>query len=336
MAEESNSGVQIAAKLIISLGIELSSEIMKYLDEEDAEKIVREIASIENVSYEERQKLLNELKLILDRPPKVAGGMQFAEEVLVKSVGKSRAEAIIGRIGDGRKKPFSFLNDIEPDILYEFLKGEHTQTLALIMSHLNSKTAAALLQRFESETGSELAIRIAKLGRTSPEIIDSVERYLKNKLPKFLENKGQKSGGVDTLVDLINSSDAQTAKNILNSLEADDPELAAKVKEKLVMFEDLVHVDDRGVKLFLQEIDKLGLQQVLIKALKSAPDEVLDTVLASVSKRRASMIKEELEIVGPLRRSEVDEAKSELADLLRKMDAMEMIVIDRFGTEEYV
>lgn len=328
------TGKQKAAILLISLGPELSSQIFKYLQEEEIEQLTLEIANIRKVPPEKRDEVYQEFYQMCVANEYISqGGIDYARELLEKALGPQKASEIIGRLTASLQvRPFDFIRKADPGQLLNFIQGEHPQTIALIMAYLEPDQAASVLSALPPDQQSEVARRVALMDRTSPEILKEVERVLERKLSSVVTQDYTSAGGVKALVEVLNRVDRSTEKTIIEALEVQDPELAEEVKKLMFVFEDIVQLDDRSVQLVLREVDSHDLAL----ALKGAGEEVMNKIERNISKRAAQMLKEDIEYMGPVRLRDVEEAQQRIVSIIRKLEEQGQIIITRGGREEII
>lgn len=327
-------GKEKAARLLITLGPERSAEIFKYLKEEEIEQLTLEIANTQTVKSEDKEKVLEDFYEICVAQEYIAeGGINYAQEILEKSIGKEKADGLISRLMSSLQvRPFDFARKTEPGQLLNFIKDEHPQTIALILSYLNTTQSAAVLTELPQETQSDVARRIALMEGASPEIIKDVERVLEDKIANLAAEDIATIGGVDTIVEILNTVDRSTEKNIIETLEIDDTELAEEIRNKMFIFEDITTLDDRSIQKILGEVDKKDLAL----ALKGSNDEVKELIYKNMSTRLSSMIKEDIEFMGPVRLREVEDAQQKIVAVIRKLQDAGDILISRGGGDELI
>ncbi|SJZ64070.1 flagellar motor switch protein FliG [Selenihalanaerobacter shriftii] len=328
------SGKKKAAVLLVSMGPDLSAEVMKHLDEEDIEELTLEIANLNKVSSDVKDDILDEFhQMCVAYDYLNQGGIGYAKEVLEKALGKQQADSVINRLTASLQvRPFDQLRKTDPAQLLNFIQNEHPQTIALIMAYLNPEQASSILSALSPEQQSEVAKRIAIMDRTSPEVIKEVEKVLEQKLASLMTNEYSSAGGLDSIVDILNLVDRGTEKTILEDLDEDDPELAEDIKQRMFVFEDIVLLTDQAIQMVLREIDMedLGL------ALKTVNDEVSEKIFSNLSNRAADMLKEDMEFMGPVRIRDVEEAQQRIVSEIRRLEDMGDIVIDRGGEDELI
>ena len=293
------NGVQKAAILFITLGPEASSAILKKLPEPEIQKITYEIANISSVTSEQRQVILDEfLEMNKARDYIIEGGIEYARTLLSKALGTQRANEILSKVTEATQqyRPFSIARKADAHQLLNVISYEHPQTIALILCYLQPDKAAQVLAELPEDTQSEVAYRIATMSNTSPMVIKEIEKVLESKLSTVVRSEMTSLGGVETLVDILNQVDRTTEKNITESLEREDAELADIVKSSMFVFEDIITLDDVSIQRILREVD--GKELAL--ALKGCSDEVANAVYRNQSKRAAAALKEDMEFLGQL------------------------------------
>ena len=328
------SGLQKGAILLISLGPERSAEIFKYLKEEEIEDLTLEIANTRSVTPAVKEQILEEFYQVCLAQQYIAeGGIGYAKELLEKALGEEKAMSVIGKLTASLQvKPFEFIRKTEASQLLNFIQDEHPQTIALILSYLSASQAAMIVGALPPERQADVAKRIALMDRTSPDVVKEVERILETKLASLVNQDYTVIGGVDSVVDILNTVDRSTEKHIMETLEIDEPELAEEIRKKMFVFEDILLLDDRAIQRVLRDVDNGDLAI----ALKSANEEVQNAIFNNLSKRLAVMIKEDMEFMGPVRMKDVEEAQQKIVNVIRRLEDSAEIVISRGGGDEIV
>ena len=329
------TGRQKAAIFLVSLGSEISSEVFKHLREDEVETLTFEIARLDTVDAEFKEQVLREFQDLMKAQNFItSGGIDFARELLEKSVGSQKAIDIINRLTSSLQvRPFDFIRRTDPAHLLNFIQQEHPQTIALILAYLEPNKASIILQNLQDDTlQSEVARRIATMDRTSPDVLREVERVLEKKLSTLSSEDYTAAGGVESIVEILNLVDRSSEKSIIESLEEEDPDLAEEIKKRMFVFEDIVMLDDRAIQKVMREVDT----QELAKALKSVDTEVQDKIFRNMSKRAANMLKEDMEFMGPVRLKDVEEAQQKIVSTIRRLEDSGEIVIARSGEDELV
>ena len=328
------TGREKAAMLLIALGPERSADIFKHLKDEEIEQLTLEIANIRTVTPEEKEKVLEEFYQICLAQDYIAeGGISYAKEILEKALGTQKALEVLNKLTVSLQvRPFDFVRKADPSQLLNFIQNEHPQTIALILSYLKPQQSSVVLSALPQEKQADVARRIAIMDRTSPEIIKEVERVLEKKLSALVTEDYTAAGGVQSIVDILNSVDRGTEKYIMETLEVEDTDLAEEIKKRMFVFEDILTLDNRAVQRFLREIDN---NQMAI-ALKGSKEEVQSKIFSNMSKRMQEMIKEDIEFMGPVRLKDVEEAQQKIVNVIRKLEESGEIVISRGGGDEIV
>ena len=333
-SDESFTGLQKAAILLISLGPEMSASVFKHLKEEEIEDLTLEIANTRSISPQIKENIINEFyEICLAQQYIAEGGIGYAKELLEKALGTDKALDVIGKLTASLQvKPFEFIRKTDASQLLSFIQDEHPQTIALILSYLPASQAAMIVSSLPPENQADVARRIATMDRTSPDVIKEVERVLESKLANLVNQDYTIIGGVDQVVEILNSTDRGTEKHIMEILEIEDPELADEIRKKMFVFEDVLLLDDRAIQRVLRDVDNsdLGL------ALKGSNEEVQNAIFNNLSKRLAQMIKEDMEFMGPVRMKDVEEAQQKIVNIIRKLEDSGEIVISRGGGDEIV
>ena len=331
---KSLTGRQKAAIFLISLGPEVSAEIMKHLREDEVETLTFEIARQEKVNPDFKDAVLEEFQELMNAQNFITtGGIDYARELLEKSLCSQKAIDIINRLTSSLQvRPFDFIRRTDPAHLLNFIQQEYPQTIALILAYLEPGKAAVILQNLPEEMQAEVSKRLATMDRTSPEVLREVERVLEKKLSTLSSEDYTAAGGVEAIVEILNLVDRSSEKSIIESLEEDDPDLAEEIKKRMFVFEDIVMLDNRAIQKVLRDVD----QQELAKALKSVDTEVQDKIFSNMSKRAASMLKEDMEFMGPVRLKDVEESQQKIVSIIRRLEDSGDIVIARSGEDELV
>ncbi len=328
------TGREKAAIFLVSVGPEVSADIFKHLKEDEVEELTFEIARIDKIDPEQRDTVLMEFQeLMMAQDFIVTGGVDYAREVLERALGTQKAVDIINRLTSSlQTKPFDFIRRSDPAHLINFIQNEHPQTIALILSYLDAQKSAQILSALPHESQAEIAKRIATMDRTSPEILREVERVLERRLSTLASEDYTSAGGIDTVVAILNNADRATERNIIEALEEDDPDLAEEIKKKMFVFEDIITLDDRSIQRVMRHVDTSDLA----KALKAVDPEVQDKIFRNMSKRAASMLKEDMEYMGPIRLKDVEEAQQKIVNIIRKLEEQGEIVLSRGAEDEII
>jgi flagellar motor switch protein FliG len=329
MARQSSevSGIQKAAILLISLGPERSANIFKHLKEDEIESLTLEIANTRSVSSAVKDQVLDEFyEICLAQQYIAEGGITYAKELLEKALGVDKAREVIGKLTASLQvRPFEFVRKTDATQLLNFIQDEHPQTIALILSYLSSSQAATIISSLAPDKQADVAKRIAMMDRTSPDVIKEVEKVLERKLASLMNQDYTIVGGVDSIVEILNTVDRGTEKHIMETLEIEEPELADEIRKKMFVFEDILSLDDKSIQRVLREVDN----NELAVALKGAVEEVQNVIFNNMSKRLAAMIREDMEYMGPVRLKDVEEAQQRIVNVIRKLEDSSEIIISR-------
>ena len=328
------NGVQKAAVLLIALGPERSANVFKHLKEEEIEELTLEIANTRSISPEVKDRVMDEFyEVCLAQQYIAEGGVNYAKELLEKALGAEKARDVIGKLTASLQvRPFEFIRKTDASQLLNFIQDEHPQTIALILSYLSAGQSATIISALAPEKQADVAKRIAQMDRTSPDVIKEVEKVLEQKLSSLVNQDYTIVGGVDSIVEILNTVDRGTEKHIMETLEIEEPELADEIRRKMFVFEDILSLDDKSIQRVLREVDN----NELAIALKSANEEVQAVIFNNLSKRLASMIREDMDFMGPVRLKDVEEAQQKIVNIIRKLEDSGEIIISRGGGDEIV
>lgn len=333
-ADSTYTGIQKAAILLISLGPEKSSQIFKHLKEEEIEELTLEIANTKSITTQVKEDVINEFyEICLAQQYIAEGGIGYAKELLEGALGPEKAMEVIGRLTASLQvKPFEFVRKADASQLLNFIQDEHPQTIALILSYLSPAQAAQIISALAPDRQADVAKRVATMDRTSPDVIKEVERVLETKLSSLVNQEYNVIGGVDAVVEILNTVDRGTEKHIMETLEIEEPELADEIRKKMFVFEDILLLDDRAIQRVLRDVENSDLAI----ALKGANEQVQNAIFNNLSKRLAAMIKEDMEFMGPVRMKDVEESQQKIVNIIRKLEDSAEIVISRGGGDEIV
>jgi flagellar motor switch protein FliG len=336
MAKTSNefSGKQKAAIFLLAVGAEVAADVMKRLQEAEVDTLTYEIARLDKITPDDKEKVLQEFQeLMMAQEFITKGGIDQARSILERALGTQKAIDIVNRLTSSLQvRPFDFVRRQDPSQLLNFIQNEHPQTISLILAYLDSNKAASILSALPHQIQSDIARRIAKMDRTSPEVLREVERVLERKLSTLSNEDYTMAGGIEAVVEVINNVDRGTEKSIIEALEEEDPELAEEIKKKMFVFEDIVLLDDKAIQKTLRELDNSDLA----KALKAVDTEVQDKIYRNMSKRAAALLREDMEFMGPVRLKDVEEAQQKIVNIIRKLEEEGEIVVARAGEDELV
>ena len=329
-----NHGRRKAAVLLVSLGTDASAEVFRHLRQDEIGELTLEIASLGQVDAESKEEVLEEFyETAIAQNYISEGGIDYARVILERALGGEKANEVLARLSSAiQVSPFEFLRRTDAAQILNVISSEHPQTIALIIAYMPPDTAAQVLSALSPELQAEVAMRVAIMDRTAPEVIREVERVLERKLSTVLTQDFTSAGGIKALVDVLNQVDRSTERVILESLDEQNPELADEVRKLMFVFEDILLLDDRSIQQVLREVEnkELGL------ALKGTTDEVKDKIFKNMSERAAAIIREDLQFMGPVRLKQVEEAQQRIVTIIRKLEDAGQIVIARSGEDELI
>jgi len=311
-----------AAIVLLAVGSENASKILKSMPAESVEEVTRELASLGRVPEELQGRRVEE------------GDLDYAKTILRDALDPKTADKVLAQIQTQvQKTPFSFLQRAESENLLTFIQDEHPQTIALILCHLSHHKSSEILVGLPMQKQIEVIKRIANMEQTSPEVISEVERGLESRLSSMLTQSMEKAGGVPTVAEVLNLADRATEKSIMEGLEAEDPDLVEQIRRLMFVFEDILLVNDKGIQAVLKEVenDELAL------ALKTASEELQQKILTNMSSRAADLIREDMEYMGPVRVSDVESAQQRIVDIVRRLEeAGDVMIEGRGGDNEMI
>ncbi|MFH1537387.1 MAG: flagellar motor switch protein FliG [bacterium] len=317
-AEGKRTGTKKASMLMVALGPDISSEIFKHLSDNEIERLTIEIASLTKLSPKDKAVIIEDFyNLALAKEYILTGGIEYARELLERALGTGKAMEMINRLSTFLDvAPFDFARKSDPNQLLNFIRNEHPQTIALILSYLSPAQGSYILKNLnDPELQVNVTKRIATMDRTSPEIIKEVEKVLEKKLSLVLSPEYTEAGGIAGIVEILNRVGRKTETDIMDKLSEDDPELAEEIKKRMFVFEDIVKLGDRDLQQVLRNVETAQLSV----ALKNQKDEVQEKVYKNMSKRAADMLKEDMEYSGPARLREIEESQQHIVNTIRGM-----------------
>ncbi len=320
-------GRKKAAVLLVSLGPDRAAQVFKHLHFDEIETLSLEMAKLQQVDPTLTSNVMEELAATVQAYDSLAaGGVEYAREVLERAIGHERAAEIIGRLSSViEMRPFEFLRRTPAEQIITFLRNEAPQTVALVVANLHTTLAASVLSALPEAEQAEIALRIARMGETSPDVVRQVEEVMRAKLATVVQQEYSAAGGVKSLAEILNHADRPTERNVLDSLTDTDAELAAEVRRLLFVFEDIIKLDDRSIQLVLREAD----QKDLALALRGVSDEVKERILQNMSERGAQMLLEEMEYQPPQRKRVIEEAQGRIVAIIRKLEEAGAVVLSR-------
>jgi flagellar motor switch protein FliG len=331
-----NPGLRKAAILLVLLGEEASSHIYRHLPEADVQRLTECIAELDHIKPETAVSVLDEYhQLTLTQSYLSEGGPDYARKVLVKAFGEAGAQQLLDQVSRAAEMSVVQLENLQkadPQQLAKFLESEHPQTIALILAHLNARQASALLMKLPEELRGGTVKRLAQLRQFSPEVAKKVSVALHKRLESLGEQSRRAYAGFKGAADMLNQLEPNTGKGILESIEKDDPKMALAIRNLMFTFEDLLGVPETGIRELLGQLDK----KTLALSLRGASEELKNLIFKSMSARAVEMLKEDMEVLGPVRSKDVTQAQREIVDAARKLEAEGKLVLSAEGQDEYV
>lgn len=328
------TGIQKVAILLVGLGPEVSIEIFKQLTEPEIDQLTMEISNVRQLRNSQTERVINEFyEMILAQDYMNEGGLVYARNVLEQALGKEKAMDTISRLSNRLQvKPFNFARKADPSQILNILQHEQAQTIALVLSYLDAKQSSKILSELPSEKQAEVARRIALMESTSPDVIHQVEQILERKLTATGNQDYAATGGVEAIVRVLSNVDRGTEKSILSELEKDNADLVSEIKKRMFVFEDIVNLESRSVQRIVREVSDADLTF----ALKVASEEVKDAIYRNMSTRRSETIREEIDVMGPVKLKDVENAQTNIVGLIRDMEEKGEIDVSRGEGEEMI
>jgi flagellar motor switch protein FliG len=328
------TGPQKTAILILALGDAFASEVFKKFDRAEITAVSRAMAKLDTVGKEQAEEVLREFNQAMTIGKEMLyGGPEQVRKMISSNLDSDTARYILDELDfDSGPVPFKELGNVSPKILAQILRNEHPQTLALILGHLPPDNAGNLLQNMSPGVRAEVLIRLAKLEAVAEEMLVEVDRVLQSQLIAIGGKEGRKVGGVSSVAEILNAIDRATEEEIMADIEEESAQLADEIKQLMFVFEDIMKIDDRGIREVLKEISN----EDLTMALKTAPEELREKFFKNLSERAGNMIREDLEIMGPVKLSEVEAAQQNIVKQVRRLEAEGRIVIAGSGGEVLV
>lgn len=327
------TSTQKVAALLILLGPTTASEVLKNISDEDLlEQITLEIASLNKVPSDILADILEEFRALFQASTYISsGGINYAKQLLELTYGESQAEKMLNKLMTMmNSNPFQFFNEADPGQLATSFQNENPQLIALIMAYLKPEHSAKVLNYLPSETQAQVAMKIADMETTNPEILGEIEKIVENKFSSVMVQDFSKAGGIDTLANILNCSDRNTEKNVIELLEVENPSLAEEVRELMFVFEDIINLDDRAIQRILREVDTKDLAL----SLKGTKADLKEKIFRNMSDRAQEMLQDEIEYLGPVRAREVQEVQTKIIGIIRNLEVFGEIVISRGENNE--
>ncbi|HVA49831.1 MAG TPA: flagellar motor switch protein FliG [Pirellulales bacterium] len=323
-----------AAVLLMSLPEEDAGKVLAKLPPKQLEMVSVEIAKVGLVSREEQE---NAIKDFADASPGSigagSGGLDLAKNLVERALGKNAGSTIESVRQQIEAMPFGFLQKVDSQNLLTFLMDEHPQTIALILSHLNAQQAADIIGGLPSDRQLAVVRRIATMGQTNPEIIHEVEKGLEHRMSSVMSQEFENAGGVEAVAEILNVTDRATERSLLENLAQEDPDLVEEIRRLMFVFEDIAKFSAKDVQTLLKNIENSQLAM----ALKGASEELKQKILGNMSVRAADLLKEEMQYLGPVRLSAVEQVQQQIVDVVRRLeDAGDITVSAGEEAEEFI
>jgi flagellar motor switch protein FliG len=329
------SGVQKAAVLMVVLGDEAASTIFKYLEEDEIQAISKEISLTKHVQPELADEIMEEFHTMTLAKTYIAqGGIEYAKKLLIKSVGPEAARKIIDRLTKALETHagFSSIERANPQQLSKFIQNEHPQTIALILAHLNASQAGELIGSLPESLRADVCMRLASLQEISPEVVRRISLILEQKMEALGTFATEAYGGVRAVAELFNRMDRSTGRVVLERIENENPQLAARIRDLMFVFDDILLIDDLGIAEILKRSDK----KTLTTALKGTSEELRNQFFRNMSSRAVELMKEEMEFMGPIKLKDVEKSQHEIVEIVRQLEEEGILSIGGGGGEDYV
>lgn len=328
------SSRQKAAQIIIALGDEAAAAIYRNLPEEDVEKLTYEITRLESVSPEVSDMVVREFYgLCVAQKVYLEGGINYAKSVLEKAFGPQQGNQLLERVTKSiRTKAFEFIRKADAKNIMNMIVNEHPQTIALILSYARAEQAAQVISELPKDIRIEVVERIAKMDRTSPEIIKQVEIILERKFDSVISVELMEVGGIDYIAEVMNSVDRGSEKYIFDELSRKDPKLTDEIRKRMFVFEDIIVLDSFSIQRFIREVETKDMAV----ALKGSNKDVAAVIFANMSQRMADTVKSEMEYLHNLRVRDVEEAQQKIVGIIRRLEEEGEIVIMKGGKDEVI
>ncbi|WP_416827634.1 flagellar motor switch protein FliG [Ectobacillus polymachus] len=328
------TNLQKIAILFLSVSPTASAEIMKHLHEDEIESITKEITNLRMVSSEVKKQVLREFhELAIANNLASFGGMEAAKELLQQSLGSEKASTFLHRLkNQGVDKPFQFVDRADSVQILNLLQHESAQTIALVLSYLDADKSSTILSAFSPEKQIDIAKRIAIMDTASPEMIQQVEQVLKERLSTTSTRKQVSKNGIQSIVNILNGVDRSTEKNILETLQTTDPQLADEIKQRMFVFDDIAYLDNRSIQRILVDVSNEDLQL----ALRSTTQTMKNAIYRNISKRRQDLLEEEIAANDSVLMKDVEDAQKRIVSMVRKLEEDGIIIISRNGGDDLV
>lgn len=326
------SNTEKAALTLLTLGKELASEVLQHLNEVEVKRISRAFMAVHEVDRETQFAITKEFHGMMKASETLlVDGREFAKDVIGKAFGDQAGEGLLEYISGSKKEPISaIIADVPEKILNSFIQAEHPQTVAFLMTKMNPDQAAAILQKMNEETQTDILLRIAHLNNVKSDVLDEVREVLRSQLRGGGLAEEEEVSGPKSAANILNFVDRTNEERIVSEIEEMYPDLAEQIRNLMFTFEDVKKIDDRGIQTVLKEVPR----DQLVLALKTASDELKELLFRNVSQRAAQMIQEDLQAMGPVKVKDVEKAQQGIVDTVRRLEAEGKIAVGGAGGQE--
>jgi flagellar motor switch protein FliG len=336
VTESDMSGAKKAAILMVLLGDEASAGIFRFMQEDEIQEISKEISRLGEINHDVADEILEDFyRLTLAQSFLARGGPEFAKKLLVKAFGPDSSKKLLDYLNISLQSAivgFDNLQKADPVQLSKFIQSEQPQTIALVLAHLNSSQAAALLSSLPAPLRGDVIMRMANLEQISPDVISKITTILEQKLKSLGDFSRESYGGIRAVAELINRMETKSAAAILEKVEGENPALALSIRNLMFVFDDVLLIDDQGMREILQRVDK----KTLTVALKGTSEELRNQFFRNMSSRAVEMMREDMDVLGPIRVRDVETAQQQIVSIVRKLDESGVINLRGSGGDEYI
>jgi flagellar motor switch protein FliG len=331
---EALKGAQKTAILLMAMGDKFTGEMFKRMDRSEIAQVSKAMVDMETVPKEQVEEVIREYhRSLLSGQDMITGGEEAVKRMLMKNLDSDTAKYIMDALDlDHGPAPFRELENVSPRILSQILRNEHPQTLALILGHLHPDQAAELLQNLPAGVRPEVLMRLAKLEAVPEEMLMEVDKVLQSQLIAMGGKEGKKVGGVGAVAEILNAVDRATEEEVLSEIEEESAQMAEEIRNLMFVFEDIKALDDRSIRELLKEVSN----EDLTLALKGSSDDLKDKFFKNLSERAATMIQEDLEIMGPVKLADVEGAQQNIVKTVRRLEVEGRVVIGRGGGDVFI
>lgn len=326
--------MQKAAMVISAIGTENASQVFKFFTDDEIEKMTLEVAKMDYWPMEVVEEVLNDFyEICLTQKVISEGGIEYAREILEKAFGQQAAATLFQKITKQLKtKAFAFVRRADYKNLLAIVQNEHPQTIALILSYARSDQASAILSELPKEIRIEVVERIAKMESASPEVIKSIEATLEKKFANLVTTENMEVGGINYIADVLNKVERSTEKFIFDELNLRDPKLAEEIRQKMFVFEDIVHLDSLSIQAFIPQVEPKDLAV----AIKGSTAEVAEVIYANMSARSKESTQTDVEYLHNVRMRDVEEAQQRIVAIIRRLEDEGKLTISKGGSDEII